>query len=237
MQHVTSVLNTKMAELGSLAQKVQQQAAAGQLPASEAVEQVLTAFLNLLGLLRPSLSASGGSNTGSKKALTALDRCQQQANAGARMVREAAGKQGGVAGDVAVQQLSKLLMQLAGDLSAELLALGPADAAASIKLQLPGGFGSSDSSSSSGGQGASWRATPIQSGAQLDGSKALQELQAVLAGGVEQGLAAAGGAMKEVCGTCLVSCAILIVQQCKTATVHKLCTQALPDVCCRALKP
>jgi hypothetical protein len=195
-----SVLNTKVGELGSLAQQLQQQAAAGKLPASEAVAQILTAFLNFLGLLRPSLSASGGSSAGSNKALVALDRCQQQANAGARMVREAAGKQGGVSGDVAVQQLSKLLTQLAGDLSAELLALGPADAAGSmqLQLQLPAGFSSSSSSGSSGSIGASWRATPSQSGTQVDGSKALQELQAVLAGGVEQGLAAAGGAVKEV---------------------------------------
>lgn len=180
-----------MGDLATLAAKLQQQAAAGKLPASEAVDHVLTAFLNLLGLLHGSLSASG-SSAGSNKALAALDRCQEQASAGARMVREAAGKQGGVSADAAVQHLSKLLAQLAADLSRELISLGPADAARSVKVEMPGGFGGS----SAGSSGGSWRATPSQSNAQLGG--ALQELQGVLAGGVEQGLTAAGGAVKEV---------------------------------------
>jgi hypothetical protein len=183
-----SALNTKMGDLTTLAAKLQQQAAAGKLPASEAVDQVLTAFLNLLGLLRGSLSASGGSAS-SNKALAALDRCQEQANAGARMVREAASKQGGVSADAAVQHLSTLLTQLAADLSRELISLGPADAARSIKFELPGGFGGS----SAGGSGGNWRATPSQGSAQL-----VDVLQGVLAGGMEQGLTAAGGAVKEV---------------------------------------
>lgn len=190
-----SALNSKMGELTTLAAKLQQQAAAGKLPANEAVEQVLTAFLNLLGLLRGNLSASGGSAS-SNKALAALDRCQEQANAGTRMVREAASKQGGVSADAAVQHLSTLLAQLAADLSAELLALGPAEAISTIKFDLPAGF----ASSRAGSGGASWRATPMQSGAQP--GDALQELQGVLAGGVEQGTAAAGGAVKEVSAAC-----------------------------------
>jgi hypothetical protein len=188
-----------MSELTTLATKLQQQAAAGKLPAGEAVEQVLSAFLSLLGLLRGSLTASGGS-AGSSKALAALDRCQEQANAGARMVQQAASKQGGVAPDAAVQHLATLLVQLAADLSAELVALGPADAGATakFKFELPAGFGSSRTGSTGGSRQASGgqQAGGVQLG------DALQELQGVLAGGVEQGLAAAGGAVKEVRAWC-----------------------------------
>lgn len=193
-----TTLNRQTAELTALAAKLQQQAAAGKLPASEAVEQVLSAFLSLLGLLRTSLSASGGSGS-SNKALAALDRCQEQAKTGARLVREAASKQGVVAPDAAVQHLATLLVQLAADLSAELVALGPADAAAAakFKFELPAGFGSSRA----GSDGASRQASSGQAGGVQLGD-ALQELQGVLAGGVEQGLAAAGGAVKEVCLQC-----------------------------------
>jgi hypothetical protein len=186
-----SALNNKIGNLTTLAAKLQQQAAAGKLPASEAVDQVLTAFLDLLGLLRGSLSASGGIAS-SNKALAALNRCQAQANAGARMVREAAGKQGSVSADAAVQHLSVLLVQLAAGLSRELISLGPADAARSNKFELLGVLGGS----SARGSGESWRATPSHGGAQL--GDALQDLQGVLAGGMDQGLPAAGGAVKEV---------------------------------------
>jgi len=185
-----------MDELGSLASRLQQQAAAGKVPASDAVEQILSAFLSLLSTLRASLPAAAGSSgsPGASKALAALDRCQEQANAGARMVREAAARQDGVTPDAAVQYLNSLLVQLAADLQAELAALGPAEAAAAFKTGL-------QTSSGGSGQGApSWRATPSQTGVQLGGSNALQELQSTLTGGVGQGLAAAGSAVQEVCG-------------------------------------
>lgn len=136
------------------------------------------------------------------------------------MVREAAGRQGGISADIAIQHLMTLLQQLAADLTSELIALGPAEAA---KLK-PAGLQSGARSAAAGGQaegsaswratpsqsavssaagglaegGTSWRAMPSQSGVQLGGSKALQELQGVLAGGMEQGLAASGDAVKEV---------------------------------------
>lgn len=191
LQDAMTALNRQTSELTTLAAKLQLQAAAGKLPASEAVEQVLSAFLSLLGLLRGSLSVSGGSGS-STKALAALDRCQEQAKTGARMVREAASKQGGVAPDAAVQHLATLLVQLAADLSAELVA--DAADAAKFKFELPAGFGSSRA----GSNGASRQASSGQGGGVQLGD-ALQELQGVLAGGKEQGLAAAGGAVKEVC--------------------------------------
>lgn len=193
-----SALTSRMDELGGLASKLQQQAAAGKVPASDAVEQILSAFLGLLSTLRASLPATAGSSSsssslGTSKALAALDRCQEQAYAGARMIREAAARQDGLTPDATVQYLNSLLVQLAADLTAELAALGPAEAAAAFKTGLP------TSSGGSGQGGSSWRATPSQTGVQLGGSNALQELQSALAGGVGQGLAAAGSAVQEVC--------------------------------------
>lgn len=186
MQEVMTTLNAKMGNLTGLAGQLQKRAAAGQLSAVDAVEQVLTAFLSLLAALR-------GKTGGNSKAAAALDRCQEQANVGARMLRDAAGRQqGGISADQAVVYMTDLLQQLTADLSAELVGLSPADAAAKLGVSL----GSSDGTGAAPG----WRATPSQSGARPSGSSgdALQQLQGVLAGGVEAGLAAAGGAVKEV---------------------------------------
>lgn len=189
-----SALNSGMVNLTSLTAELKQAAQQGNLSAANAVEEVLTAFLRLLGLLRGSLGAAGGSSSSSKKALAAVDRCQEAANTAARIVREAASRQGkgGMSADTAVTYLVHVFGQLAAELSAELVALGPAEAASAFKLEFPGGI-------ATGGDGRGASSSAVGA-AQGGGSKALSELQGLLAGGVEKSMAVAGGAVNEVRG-------------------------------------
>lgn len=112
-----------IASLRSTAKELQQQAAAGALPADKAIENLMAGFNQLIGAVSAAgLSANGGSRSRSSSHVqSAVNKCRVQASTGAHMILEAVQRQD-ISTERAIQYLTSLMRQLAADLSADLAA-------------------------------------------------------------------------------------------------------------------